>query len=140
MARSATRPTRHLPACTSTLAGRALPTVPTRFIRCASPSERLPPTATRVRRGLLRAICRCRFRHLPALRNLRKVEERLLVMGGDGIFDLIVEAPARLFGERDVHVVGIAGRRPLDVLGERRFSSVTLGVPASEHLLEDPET
>ena len=60
-------------------------------------------------------------------------------MGGDGIFDLIVEAPAGLLGERDVHLVGIADRRPLHVLGERGLGGVALGVAAGEHLLEDPE-
>src|SRR3954452_15976646 len=140
MGRSATRPTRHLPACISTPAGRALPTVPTRFIRCASPSERSPPTATRARRGLLRAICRCRFRHLPALRHLREVEERLLVMGSDGVFDLVVEAASGLLGEGDVHLVGVTDGRALDVLGERRFRGVALRVTAGEHLLEDSET
>src|SRR4051812_4906051 len=126
MARSATRPTRHLPACTSTLAGRASPTVPTRFIRCASPSERSRPTGIRVRRGLLRAICRCRFRDLPALRNLGEVEERLLVMGSDGVFDLIIEAAAGLLGEGDVHLVGVTDGRALHVLGERGFGGVAL--------------
>src|SRR3954464_15655726 len=140
MARSATRPTRHLPACTSTLAGRALPTVPTRFIRCASPSERSPPIAIRARRGLLRAICRCRFRHLPALRHLREVEERLLIVSSDGVFDLVVEAAAGLLGKGDVHLVGVTDGGALDILGERRFSGVALRVTAGEHLLENSET
>src|SRR3954451_8062131 len=139
MARSATRPTRHWPACTNTPAGLVLPTVPMRFIRCASPSERLPPTATRVRRGLLRAICRCRFRHLPALRHLREVEERLLIVSSDGVFDLVVEAAAGLLGKGDVHLVGVTDGGALDILGERRFSGVALRVAAGEHLLEDAE-
>ena len=48
-ARSATRPTRRSPTCSSTPAGPASPTAPTRSTRCASPSARSPPTGPRVR-------------------------------------------------------------------------------------------
>ena len=45
-ARSATRPTRRSPTCSSRPAGPASPTAPTRSTRCASPSARSPPTRT----------------------------------------------------------------------------------------------
>ena len=44
-ARSATRPTRRSPTCSSRPAGPASPTAPTRSTRCASPSAPSPPTS-----------------------------------------------------------------------------------------------
>src|SRR5262245_47911800 len=81
---------------------------------------------------------RARRTRAPILRHPRKIDQRLLVAAVDRILDLLVEAAARAFRERDVHVVR-SFARTLDVLGKARLGRVALGIPLRKHLLQDTE-
>src|SRR5918993_6033217 len=82
-----------------------------------------------------------RLRNGPVRRHAAEVEERCLVVGLDGVLDLVVEALAGLLGACDRDLLGaVADPRPLAVLGKAIFGGVPLGVAASEHLLERSET
>src|SRR5690606_30354260 len=66
------------------------------------PGERGPTPA---RRAAVSAALRDRLGDVPVGGHLAEVEEGLLVTGGDGVLDLVVEALARLFCERDRDLV-----------------------------------